>query len=61
MLVLTRRRGEKVILSIDGKVLATIVVTNVCGGQATLAFGADKTVRIDRDEVADRRNERGGK
>lgn len=61
MLVLTRRKGERVVISVDGKVLVTIVVTMVAGGQATLAFGADKSVRIDREEVSNRRNERGGK
>jgi len=50
-LILTRKKGEKVVLHQDGKVLCEITVTHASPTQCKLGFQADTTVRIDREEV----------
>ena len=50
-LILTRKKGEKIIVQQDGKVLCTVTVTNLSPTQCKLGFEADKSVRIDREEV----------
>lgn len=47
MLVLTRRRGEKVVIGQD----VTVEVVDVKGGRVRLAFDAPQQVSIDREEV----------
>jgi len=51
MLVLTRRVGEKVV--IDGNICVTI--TEVCGDKVRIGVTAADDVRIDRQEVHNRR------
>ncbi len=50
-LILTRKKGEKIIVQQDGKVLCTVTVTHLSPTQCKLGFQADKSVRIDREEV----------
>jgi sRNA-binding carbon storage regulator CsrA len=50
-LILTRKKGEKIILQKDGKILCVVTVTNLSPTQCKLGFQADTTVRIDREEV----------
>lgn len=50
-LVLTRKVGDRVrIYTPDGE-MCTITVTNISQRACKLAFEADSTVRIDREEV----------
>ena len=53
MLVLTRRIGEEII--IDGNI--RVVVTAIDGSKARIGIVAPKDVRIDREEVHQRRRE----
>ncbi len=50
-LILTRKKGEKIIVQQDGKVICTVTVTNLSPTQCKLGFEAEKSVRIDREEV----------
>ena len=50
-LILTRKKGEKIIVQQDGRVICTVTVTNLAPTQCKLGFQADKSVRIDREEV----------
>ena len=50
-LILTRKKGEKIILQKDGKVLCVVTATSLSPTQCKLGFQADTTVRIDREEV----------
>lgn len=49
MLVLTRRPGERIILSGDGRTVVTIV--EVRGEAVRLGFDAPLDVAIDREEI----------
>lgn len=50
-LVLTRKVGDRVrVYTPDGE-MCTITVTNISQRACKLAFEADSTVRIDREEV----------
>lgn len=51
MLVLSRKKGEQVV--IEGKVI--VKVLSVKGDRVQLGFDAPKDVRIDRKEVAEQR------
>ncbi|MGE0759705.1 MAG: carbon storage regulator [Pirellulaceae bacterium] len=51
MLVLTRRAGEKIVIS--GNICIHIV--NVCGERVRIGISAPSSVRIDREEVHQRR------
>lgn len=54
-LVLTRKLNEQIVIHDDDDgVLAKIKVTKVDRNQVRLAFEADHTVRIDRQEVFDK-------
>ena len=53
MLVLTRRIGEQIV--IDGDVLITIVA--VQGNKTRIGITAPRAVRVDRQEISDRRHE----
>jgi carbon storage regulator len=53
MLVLTRRIGEEII--IDGNI--RVVVTTIDGSKVRIGIVAPKDVRIDREEVHQRRRE----
>jgi len=50
-LILTRKKGEKIILQKNGKILCVLTVTSLSPTQCKLGFQADTTVRIDREEV----------
>ena len=50
-LILTRKKGEKIIVQQNGRVLCTVTVTNLSPTQCKLGFEAEKSVRIDREEV----------
>lgn len=50
-LILTRKKGEKIILQKDGKIFCVVTVTSLSPTQCKLGFQADTTVRIDREEV----------
>lgn len=54
MLVLTRKKGEQIVIGKD--IMVTVV--EVMGGKVRLGFEAPKDVRVDRKEVADLRDER---
>lgn len=53
MLVLTRRPGERIILSGDGRTVVTIV--EVRGEAVRLGFDAPVSIAIDRQEIFDRK------
>ena len=50
-LILTRRIGDRVKLYTRGGEICTITVTNITQKACKLAFEADDSVRIDREEV----------
>ena len=50
-LILTRRIGDRVKLYTRGGEICTITVTNITQKECKLAFEADDSVRIDREEV----------
>lgn len=54
MLVLTRRIGEEIV--IDGDIRVT--VTAICGDRARIGITAPGSVRVDREEVHQRRSAR---
>ena len=50
-LILTRKVGDRVKVYTPGGEMRTITVTNISQRACKLAFEADSTVRIDREEV----------
>lgn len=59
MLVLSRKKGEAVVLFTygpDGKPqpVATVTVVDIRGNKLRLGFNADESVRIARTEILDR-------
>ena len=50
-LILTRKVGDRVKVYTPGGDMCTITVTNISQRACKLAFEADPTVRIDREEV----------
>ena len=50
-LILTRRKGEKVYIHAEGHVLVVCTITGLGTKQVKLAFEADPTIRIDREEI----------
>ena len=52
-LILTRKKGQKIVVhdSASELELCTITVTNITQKACKLAFEADDSVRIDREEV----------
>lgn len=50
-LILTRKKGDKVIIQQDNQVVCVVTVTNITPTQCKLGFQADSSVRIDREEV----------
>lgn len=55
MLALTRRIGESVILTLPDGRRVEVTITDKSAGQVRLGIEAPKDVRIDRDEVFQRR------
>ena len=51
MLVLTRRVGESLILSLQDGTTAKIEVTQVNGGQVRIGVEAPRSVGVDREEI----------
>lgn len=52
-LVLTRKIDEAVVIHDDGTIIATITVNRIDRNQIRLAFVAEESVSIDRQEVFD--------
>jgi carbon storage regulator CsrA len=50
-LILSRKIDERVIIHDKNGILATVKVTRVDRNQVRLAFEADETVKIDREEI----------
>jgi carbon storage regulator CsrA len=50
-LILTRKKGDKVIVQLGDQVICVVTVTNITPTQCKLGFEADSSVRIDREEV----------
>ena len=50
-LILTRKKGDKVVVHTNSQVLCTITITDIATKQCKIAFEADSSVRIDREEV----------
>jgi carbon storage regulator CsrA len=55
-LVLTRKKGDSIILQKDDEQLCKVTVTHVGLKQVKLAFEADSSVIIDREEVYNLKN-----
>ena len=55
-LVLTRKKGDSIILQKDNQELCKITVTHVGVKQVKLAFEAEPAVIIDREEVYNLKN-----
>lgn len=55
-LVLTRKKGDSIILQKDNQELCKVTVTHVGVKQVKLAFEAEPTVIIDREEVYNLKN-----
>ena len=50
-LILTRKKGDKVIVQLGDQLVCVVTVTNITPTQCKLGFEADSSVRIDREEV----------
>jgi sRNA-binding carbon storage regulator CsrA len=50
-LILTRKKGDKVVVQQGNQVVCIVTVTNISPTQCKLGFQADSSVRIDREEV----------
>jgi len=50
-LILTRKKSERVVVHVQGKKICTITITDISQRACKLGFEADKSVRIDREEV----------
>ena len=50
-LILTRKKGDKVIVQLKDQGICVVTVTNITPTQCKLGFEADSSVRIDREEV----------
>jgi carbon storage regulator len=61
MLVLSRKRDERVVIEAGGEIILQCVVVEVRGDKVRLGFEADPTVKIHRQEVWDEIKERGAK
>ena len=51
MLILARKRDEKVILSKGGEILCEITITDIQDMKVRLGFEARKDLKIDREEI----------
>ena len=51
MLILARKKDEKVIISRNGKILCEIMITDIHSGNVRLGFEAMSDLSIDREEV----------
>ena len=53
MLVLSRKRDERVVIEAGGEVILQAIVVEIRGDKVRLGFEADPTVKIHRKEVWD--------
>lgn len=53
MLILSRKIQETVTLARDGETLATIRIVDISGNKVRLGIEADKSIVVDRSEVAE--------
>lgn len=53
LLVLSRHRDESIVVAVDGKVVAEILVVDIRGDKARLGVSAPKSVAVHRREVWD--------
>jgi len=51
MLILSRQCGEKIVLTKDDVVIATITITDVNNKQVRVGIDADADICIDREEI----------
>lgn len=50
-LILTRRKGESVVVYDEHGILVKVVVTSLGPKQTKLAFEANQNIKIDREEI----------
>jgi|TARA_R100001480_G_scaffold53132_1_gene66359 carbon storage regulator CsrA len=50
-LVLTRRKQESVIIHMDDEIICKVTVTSLGNKQVKLAFEADEEIKVDREEI----------
>lgn len=55
MLIFSRRVGERVKLTTTDGTVIWVAVTGVFGHKASVGFDAPKSIKIDREEIADLR------
>ena len=53
MLVLSRKKGEAIVISVDGQRPIEIVVVEVRGDKASIGIQADREVTVHRQEIYD--------
>jgi len=50
-LVLTRRKQESVIIHMNDEIICKVTVTSLGNKQVKLAFEADEEIKVDREEI----------
>ena len=50
-LVLTRRKQESVIIHLEDEIICKVTVTALGNKQVKLAFEADESIKVDREEM----------
>tara|TARA_R100000458_G_C8238725_1_gene218345 strand:+ start:856 stop:1029 length:174 start_codon:yes stop_codon:yes gene_type:complete len=50
-LVLTRRKQESVIIHLEDEIICKVTVTALGNKQVKLAFEADESIKVDREEI----------
>ena len=50
-LVLTRRKQESVIIHMNNEIICKVTVTSLGNKQVKLAFEADEEIKVDREEI----------
>ena len=51
MLILSRKKGQNIMIYNDEELLAEVTITAICGNKVKLGFTAPKEITIDREEV----------
>jgi carbon storage regulator CsrA len=51
MLLISRRKDEKIVMSINNRVVAELVVSKIVGNQVWIGFDAPKSTVINRKEI----------
>lgn len=57
MLILSRKKDEKIEVIVDGKILATVMLVDIRGPRARIGFQADESVKFVRSELLGSRND----